>query len=194
MASAVLVLSACLSPNPPPPPAVPEEAQTPPLLEAAPPPPVEAKAPEPVQPEPIEAVPPAPASFDTASVSAEVKTATFTDVRGLIERLNGIIQRKDYEAWLADLSPEYRKHYSDPEVLAKLSESGVLKRLGIKLATLEDYFLYVVYPSRQNDRVDDIEFIGENDIRAITVNSKGERLILYYLERIDDTWKIGIGR
>ena len=40
-------------------------------------------------------------------------------------------------------------------------------------------FIYVVYPSRQNDRVDDIEFIDATHIRAITVNAKGERLVLY---------------
>jgi len=70
----------------------------------------------------------------------------------------------------------------------------VLKRAGIKLSSLRDYFLYVVYPSRQNDRVDDIEYLEEGLVKAITVSPKGDRQILYNLEKHGDTWKIGIGR
>lgn len=140
---------------------------------------------------------PAPAassSFDPAAVSAEVKTAAIADIKALIQGLNTIIQRKDYESWLGYLTEDYKQHYSDPAVLAQISEYPVLKRAGIKLSSLKDYFLYVVYPSRQNDRVDDIEYLGEGLVKAITVSPKGDRQILYNLEKHGDTWKIGIGR
>ena len=78
--------------------------------------------------------------------------------------------------------------------MAQYSEYPIIKRKGIKLQTLKDYFIYVVYPSRQNDKVDDIEFVGENLIKAITVSPKGDRNILYMLEKHGDAWKIGIGR
>jgi hypothetical protein len=133
-------------------------------------------------------------AFDPASVTAEEKTVAITDIRALILSLNQIIQRKDYEAWLGCLTDEYRAYYSRPDVLAQISEYPILKRMGIKLLSIEDYFLYVVYPSRQNDRVDDIDFVGENQVKAITLSPKGERQILYNLEKHDDTWKIGIGR
>jgi hypothetical protein len=66
--------------------------------------------------------------------------------------------------------------------------------MGVKLQSLKDYFIYVVYPSRQNDRVDDIEFITERLVKAITIGPDGERQILYFLERDGTSWKIGIGR
>ena len=132
--------------------------------------------------------------FDPLNVTAEVKTATFGDAKALIERLNTIIQSKNIDQWLSYLTDEYRAYYSDPVVLANLSESSVLKRLGLKLKTISDYFMYVVYPSRQNARLDDIDFLGADRIVALTVSSKGERLVLYYLERKNDLWKIGIGR
>jgi len=132
--------------------------------------------------------------FDPLNVTEELKSATFFDVRDLIRRLNDIIQRKDYDAWRSHLTADYIAQYSDSATLSKLSDSTVLKRLGIKLDNIKDYFLYVVYPSRQNDRVDDIDFIGERIIKAITVNQKGERLVLYNLEKIGDSWMIGIGR
>ena len=139
-------------------------------------------------------LPAEPAPFDPRTVSVELKQTTFVNVQELILSLNKIIQAKDFEEWAKVLTQDYRQHYSSAETLAKLSESSVLKRQGVVLKSLEDYFKYVVYPSRQNDRVDDIEFIEPEKIRAILVNPKGERLVLYNLEKIGDTWKIAIWR
>lgn len=135
-----------------------------------------------------------PIPFDPATVSVELKQATFFDVRALIQGLNSIIQAKDYESWSASLTPDYRVYYSSTETLARISDAAVLKRQGLVLRSLQDYFIHVVYPSRQNDRVDDIEFISPDRIKAITINLKGERLVLYNLEKIGDTWKIAIWR
>jgi len=139
--------------------------------------------------EPIEEAP-----FDPNSISVELKEITFFDVKAFIGKLNSIIQAKNYEEWLAELTQEYRDYYSSAETLARISEAAVLKRQKIVLNSLYDYFIHVVYPSRQKDRVDDIEFIDESRIRAITLNVKGERLVLYNLEKIDDIWKIAIWR
>ena len=148
------------------------------------------------EPAPLEPAPATPAvvPFDPASVSVELKEATFFDVKALIQNLNAIIQSKDYASWVSVLTPEYREYYSSSETLARLSDSLVLRRQGIVLRSLQDYFIHVVYPSRQNDRVDDIEFIDPDRIKAIIITPKGERLVLYNLEKIDDTWKIAIWR
>jgi ABC-type transport system substrate-binding protein len=133
-------------------------------------------------------------NFDPSKVTAEVKSATFVDVRSLIDSLNQIIRQQDYDSWLGYLTENYIKYYSDPVVLGQYSEYPVIKSKGIKLQTLHDYFVYVVYPSRQNDKIDDIEFVGENLVKAITISPKGDRNILYMLEKHGDAWKIGIGR
>lgn len=137
---------------------------------------------------------PADKNFDPAQVTEATKTAVFVDVRALIDSLNQIIRRQDYDSWLAHLTDEYIRFYSDPDVLAKYSEYPIIKRKGIILHSLKDYFMNVVYPSRQNDKVDDIEFLGESTIKAITVSTKGDRNILYMLEKHGDAWMIGIGR
>jgi hypothetical protein len=141
---------------------------------------------EPKAPDPVRAPQPA---FDPASVSAEVKNATMVDIKSYVEGLNDIIRKKDFEGWKARLTEQYVARYSNPDVLA-----GPSKTLGRTLTTLYDYFIFVVYPSRQYDRVDDIDFVSENEVTAYTVNPKGEKLVLYSLERIGGTWKIGIGR
>ena len=52
------------------------------------------------------------------------------------------------------------------------------------------YFTYVVVPSRTNDRVDDIEFISKNEVKAYTEDAKGQTVVLYHLENQDGKWKI----
>jgi len=69
-----------------------------------------------------------------------------------------------------------------------------MKSRRIVLRVPEDYFQYVVVPSRADLRVDDIEFIGSNRVKAftLTTNKAGEevRLRLYDLEKVGNSWTI----
>lgn len=151
--------------------------------------------PVPLPPQPaISQTEPASAEAPVLVVSEALRESTFVDVKDLVNSLNAIIRRRDFDAWRALLTDEYLRHYSDPQTLAELSQQPALRRYNIVLRSLRDYFTYVVYPSRQNDRVDDIEFIDERRIVAFTINAKEERLVLYNLEKIGDTWKIAIWR
>lgn len=133
-------------------------------------------------------------AFDPASISPEVKRDTMEVVKSFINEVNQVIRRKDYTTWRGYLTAEYSTFYSAPAVLAEMSESAVLKRQGIKLESLQDYFLYVVYPSRQSVRVDDIEFTSPTQVKAVTVTPSGDRQVYYYLEKVGESWKIGTGR
>jgi hypothetical protein len=132
--------------------------------------------------------------FDPNSITKEMKAEAFIDITALIKELNRITQARDYDSWKTYLAEAFIAKYSDPEFLLKLSEAPILKQQGIVLKTLRDYFDFVVYPSHQNDRVDDIEFIGHNRVKAITISKKKESLVLWDLEKIGNSWKIGIGR
>lgn len=141
-------------------------------------------------PEPPVAEEPLPPPFDPSTITTDHKQVTLAAVQDMIANLNAIIRSKDFGTWEQLLTKEYREYYSSAETLARLSEAPVLKRQKIILSDLDDYFEYVVYPSRQNGRVDDIEFIDDNRILAITVTPRGERLVLYNLEKIGDIWMI----
>jgi hypothetical protein len=132
--------------------------------------------------------------FDPTSITVEMKQEALNDISQLIQRLNTITQNKDYDSWRTYLAEDFIDKYSSPDFLDRLSQAPILKRQNIVLTSLRDYFEFVVYPSHQNDRVDDIEFIGHNRVKAITLNAKKERLVLWDLEKIDGSWKIGIGR
>ncbi len=108
----------------------------------------------------------------------------------MIAELNTIIRAQNFDAWSDYLGDDYFAALSDPEFLARTSESARLKTQKIVLQDLKGYFMHVVVPSRANDRVDDIEFIGQKRVKAFTVTPKSQRLRLYDLERTEQGWKI----
>ncbi|GHV71821.1 hypothetical protein AGMMS49928_25500 [Spirochaetia bacterium] len=122
-------------------------------------------------------------------VSEAVYQATKVDVQHMVEELNAIIRAKNFAAWQSHVGKDY---------LAEMKSAAFLERTSInftaknqpKLASLQDYFLRVVVPSRDHDRVDDIEFVTPKLIKALTIDRNKRRLLLYVLEDNGDGWKI----
>jgi hypothetical protein len=134
-------------------------------------------------------------NFDPASITEEVFTSTKEEIQELIEEINRIIRAKDYDTWVRYLAKDFIGIINSPDYLTQLSEvSGGLKSRNIVLKTPQDYFTYVVIPSRENVRVDphldDIEFLSHNRVKAFTINARNQRLRLFEFVRIDDSWKI----
>jgi hypothetical protein len=133
-------------------------------------------------------------TFNPNQVSKEQYDATMEDVKHFIDALNIVISKGDYNSWKTALSPEYFNKISSAENLRQVSELPAMKTRRITLRTVNDYFKYVVVPSRADSRVDYIEFIRENRVKAFTIvtNAAGEeqRLRLYDLEKTDNIWKI----
>ena len=164
---------------------------------------------EPVSPpvprqEPIEVVPEEEEVFNPGTISQEMYENTKVDVQALVGNLNRIIRARNYNAWTENLAESYLREISSRAFLEEKTEELyrrdqlVATSLGRDprqvekkiLRTARDYFENVVVPSRSNDQVDDIEFISDKQVKAYTIDSKGNRLILYNLENIDDQWKI----
>ncbi len=132
-----------------------------------------------------------PAAEESFTVSEEVFSETFEDIRVLIDELNAIVREENYGKWLKYLTDEYIDHFSSPEVLIENSEQPLLKKYNIKLSTLKDYFKYVVVPSRSDARLDDLVFIDNEHVKAIMIFDD-KRTILYQLKKVDGGWKIGL--
>jgi hypothetical protein len=151
-------------------------------------------APEPSTAAPAIETPPVEESFDSGNISEELYNTTKAEVQTLIDNLNGIIRNKDYEAWVDYLDTAYFAGITSPEYLREVSNSAALKSQKIILKTPRDYFTHVVVPSRSNsrvnDRVDDIEFITYDRVKAYTVTEKGQRVRLYDLGKTGSGWKI----
>jgi len=154
------------------------------LLAACASPPAHPKAAPPAGPA---APPPGVVEFQ---VSPEKKQASLVQIRVLVDQLNGLIAKKDYESWLTHLDQDYVRTYSDPAKLRDVSaRDPVLKSMGIKLKSLEDFFTYEVVPSRTNTQVDDITFLDENRVYVWTVVDN-ERFLLYLLKLYGKEGKI----
>ena len=142
--------------------------------------------------------------FDSGSISQEMYEHTKTDVQAFVGDLNRIIRNKNYGAWTENLAEPYFREISAQAFLEEKTEElyrrdqivatslGRDARLVEKkiLRTARDYFEFVVVPSRSNDHVDDIEFVSDTQVKAYTIDTRGNRLILYNLEIIDNHWKI----
>lgn len=138
------------------------------------------------QPTPTPTEPAKPAGFE---VSKEKYQTTFTQIEDLIAKLNKIIQGRQYDAWKTYLDGNYIKAMSDPQTLKTYNDSPILKKYSIKIKNLNDYFEYVVVPSRSNAKLDEILFLDENRVIAY-MYIKTEKTILYQLQFDGNTWKI----
>ena len=153
----------------------------------------EAQAPQPEQTveevrEPESAAPAEPQVFE---VSEEVYSRTFDEIRDFIDNLNQIIRERDFQTWLGFLSEDYIRTTSDPLFLREQSEKPLLKQNNVELTGLEDYFIHVVVPSRSQAQLDEIEFLDEDHVKAISI-VRGTRVVLYLLVREQGSWKIGV--
>jgi len=128
------------------------------------------------------------AQFDTVTITKQTFKITKTEIQLVVEDLNKITFSKDYERWQTYLTDEYRQNFSDPAILEKVSASLPVK--GIQLRTLKDYFTYVFVPSRQNMRVDDIQFVSPTRVYVIMEIAPKSPAAIYILEKTAGGWKL----
>jgi len=136
----------------------------------------------------------------SGSISQEAYDHVFNEVKAFVENLNMVIQNKNYNRWREALSEERLRELSSPMFLATASNTASMRRRGIVLKTLNDYFLYVVVPSRANSQVDKIEILDNNRVKVIYMHTRKVEgsedktetvpLLVYELIKDGNTWKI----
>ncbi|MDR3356134.1 MAG: hypothetical protein LBO04_02990 [Spirochaetaceae bacterium] len=129
------------------------------------------------------------AEFGTVSVMPQVYRQTKQELYKFIRELNSIIKARRYEVWMRYIDSEYYQYINSPDYLREISKSKILAAKKIVLSDSYDYFIHVIVPSRSNDRLDEIEFTGENRVKAINIRD-GRRIVLYDLEKTQNGWKI----
>jgi hypothetical protein len=156
-----------------------------------------AKAPEPAPAAPPEKSAPVP---DTTPVpqpthefiaSDELYRTTFREVQDVVAAITRIITAGDYDGWLSYLTADYAASRGSSEFLADASSAAVLKKNGIVLKSLRDYFNNVVVRSHLQATLDDLQFLDETHVKALAL-VQGTPVILYYLVHENGRWKIGL--
>ena len=136
-----------------------------------------------------EASPPPAANQFVAT--EELYKKTFNEVQDVIAELTRIIAEGDYAQWLTYLTTDYVGRTGSAAFLDEASQAGVLKKNGIVLTSLQDYFNNVVVRSRLQAKLEDINFVDATHVKAVT-RIQGAPVILYYLVQEEGRWKVGI--
>lgn len=126
--------------------------------------------------------------FDTVAITKKAYINTKSEIELVVDELNKITLDRDYSRWLTYTSDEYRSVFSNREVLDQVSAS--LPTKGIRLRSLQDYFNYVFVPSRQNMRVDDIQFVTPTRVYVIMEIAPSQPAAIYILEKTSEGWKL----
>lgn len=126
--------------------------------------------------------------FDTVAITKATFETTKNEMETVVEELNRITFNRDYDRWLTWLSEEYYREFSNKDTLETVSAS--LPTKGLRLRNLKDYFTYVFVPSRQNMRVDDIQFVSPTRVYVIMEIAPGSPAAIYILEKTDRGWKL----
>src|SRR5271157_1184491 len=133
----------------------------------------------------------APATGGEFVASEELYRTTFRDVQDIVAAITRIIAAGDYDGWLSYLTADYVASRSSASFLADASNSAVLKKNGIVLKSLRDYFSNVVVRSHLQATLDDIQFLDETHVKALAL-VQGNSVILYYLVHENGRWKVGL--
>lgn len=128
------------------------------------------------------------AKFDNITITKETFKNTKTELETVVNDLNRVTFSRDYSRWLTFLSEDYLKTFSDPAVLAEVSANLPIK--GVQLKSIKDYFNYVFVPSRQNMRVDDIQFVSPTRVYVIMEISPNNPAAIYIIEKFGEQWKL----
>ncbi|MGP1530362.1 MAG: hypothetical protein ACTTI3_08545 [Treponema sp.] len=127
------------------------------------------------------------AEFEGVKITKETYVQTKSEIELVVDELNHITAQKDYNRWVSFLAPSYKEMYADQTILKAASEALPIK--GIQLKTLRDYFLYVFVPSRQNIKVDDIQFLSPTQVNVLMLHGK-DLLLVYRIEHMENGWKL----
>jgi len=142
-----------------------------------------------------------PNTHNSGGLENESYEEVFNEVKAFIESLNKIIKDKNFDKWKEALAKERLDEISSPEFLASVSNTGAMKNRRIAVNSVYDYFLNVVVPSRANSKVDKIEILDNNRVRAFYMSSRrvvsGDKtytetvpLLVYELRKNGNSWTI----
>lgn len=128
------------------------------------------------------------AEFGDVKITKKDYHDTMDEIKKIVDGLNKTTATSDYNTWLTYLSESYKAEYSKKSTLKSTVDNLKKKKVvGLKLETLNDYFKYVFVAARQNIRVDDIEFLSPVRVNVLMI-TKGKKLLVYDLEKINNRW------
>ena len=112
-------------------------------------------------------------------------------LENLTIRVDAAILNGDFNEWKGYLSRNYLNAFSRPEIILQINQTPKMQNTGLKIGNLEDFFRFVVIPSRKNIEWIDIEF---SDAKHAIIYSvlDGIKVTVYEFILYDNEWKLNL--
>lgn len=142
-------------------------------------------------PQPEPAPEPAKDEYTRSTENVHVTKEVFEDdkskVLHIIDNLDLYMKNYDYNGWYKYVDPESRQYWSMKGNLTKAS--SLLKKKGLRLLTLEDYFRFVFIPARTGHTVEEIRYVTEDLVKVVQVEDDTD-IVYYTFKKTNDHWKL----
>lgn len=106
----------------------------------------------------------------------------------IINDLDRIMKKKDFNSWFNYLTPESQEYWSNKHNLQQLSlyisASG-----GFKINNIREYFETFFIPSRRGRIVDEIRYVTPDYVKVVQYTEQTD-IIYYFFEKCDGEWKL----
>ena len=117
-------------------------------------------------------------STSNVAVSYDIFNSDKTKILKIISELNLVMEEMDYNSWETYLDDESINYWSKRGNLQVASSRLPIKN--IRLTSLRDYFIHIFLPSHKGYRIDEIRYETESLIKAVQVDDKENRDIVFY--------------
>lgn len=123
------------------------------------------------------------------SVSRDEFDETKKHLMHVIEKMDAIMKARNFNEWTKYIDSDSMTYYSQKSVLNIASNK--LPKKGLKLKSLQDYFLWVFIPSRIGRTVDEIRYVTEDFVKVVHVEEDKDAVYYTFIHK-NGEWKISL--
>ncbi len=125
---------------------------------------------------------------DAVIVSPEVFEEDKNQIFKIINALDQIMKKKDYEGWLTYLTPDSTEYWSNRHNLLELSRH-LFSIDTFQINNMREYFEFFFIPARRGRLVDEIRYVTIDLVKVVQYKNKTD-VIYYFFEKQDGVWKL----
>lgn len=125
---------------------------------------------------------------DAVIVSPEVFEEDKNQIFMIINELDRIMKKKDFDGWLSHLTPDSAEYWSNRHNLLELSRH-LFSTDDFHINNIREYFEFFFIPARRGRLVDEIRYVTPDLVKVVQYKNKTD-VIYYFFEKQDGVWKL----
>lgn len=126
------------------------------------------------------------AQNDAVYISPEVFEEDKNEIFQVINALDQIMKKKDFNGWISYLTPESYEYWSNRHNLLELSRH-LFSSDDFHINNIREYFEMFFIPARKGRLVDEIRYVTPTYVKVVQYKNKTD-IIYYFFEKQNDTW------